>query len=669
VEEEFEGMGEVPAPGVDTTLIQAINIAERLDEDTLNKIGRDIVDWYAVDEDSRADWLAANEKWLKLATQITEGKDFPWPNASNVKYPLLTTTAVQFHARSYPALVNDAAPVKVTVIGKDDEQETKRKRASRVQSFMGFQLFEQMPDWVDSMDRLLFILPIVGMVFKKTYYSPAKERNVSELVLPQDVALNYHATDFERARKTHRIWMDQNELVEYQNKEIFLDVDLADPEYRQRDGIDDLIQGRSPLGDEDAGDYPYELLESHCWLDLDEDGYKEPYIVTVDHDSCQVLRIVSRYSITDVEYRNGKVAKIIPEEMFTQYIFLPDPSSPLYGLGFGNILGPINSASNTILNQLIDAGTLSNTGGGFLSRGIRMRGGATKFTPGEWKVTQASGEELSRGIFPLPVREPSMVLFQLLGTLIESGERLASVTDIMTGQNPGQNQPYSTTVTVLEQGQKVFVGIYKRIYRALTSEYKKMFRLNGQYLDNEFYLNILDEPDASGIISKDDFNLEDFNIRPGADPSLISEAQKLMRAESLMQKMMAGIPLNQEEVTRRLLEAEGHEDIEKLMDVPAPPPPLDLQLEIQKFEHQVTKDMLELELNSMKAQFAAMKDQATAMMNAAKAESETSQSSIDQLVALHDAFKKISADFEATLQKSAQPAAPQQPTGTEMLPE
>jgi chaperonin GroES len=636
------------ALSVNSVLVQTINIAEKLDEGLLAEIGNKVVDWYEQDEDSRAGWLEANEKWLKLATQVIEDRSYPWPNASNVKFPLLTTAAIQFHARAYPSLVNDAAPIKLSVIGKDDEQQNKLKRANRVKTFMTFQLFEQMVDWTDNMDRLLFVLPILGMVYKKTYYSPTRGRNVSELVLPQDLALNYYATDFERSRKTHRIWMDQNEIREYQNQNIYLDVNLGSPSEKVHNEPFDTAQGLSPSNDDE--DLPYELLESHCWWDLDGDGYKEPYTITVDHDSGKVLRIVARFAIDDVTFGDrDSVVKIVPEEAFTQYLFLPDPNSPLYGIGFGSILGPINAASNTVLNQLIDAGTLSNLGGGFLSRGIRIRGGATRFSPGEWKQTQASGDEMRNGIMPMPVREPSMVLFNLLGTLIQSGERLSSVTDIMVGENPGQNQPYSTTVAVLEQGQKVFVGIYKRIYKALTNEYKKLFRLNGQYLDDDLYVHVLDDPEASGNISKTDFDLRDFNIRPGADPSLVSEAQKLMKAESLAQKIAAGFPLNMQEVTRRLLEAEGHEDIERLMDVPPPQPPFEVQLEMQKFEHQVQMDEQNIEIKTVQAQFAALRDQAQAILNMANANKTDSSAQIEQTKALIEAFKVSEAALDGRI--------------------
>jgi chaperonin GroES len=638
VAEEYEDEAIEEGLKVDSTLIQAINIAELLDGELLERIGNKVVDWYEADEDSRSDWLESNERWIKLTTQVMENKSYPWPNASNVKYPLLTTAAIQFHARAYPSLVNDAAPIKISVIGADDENQTKLKRANRVKTFMTFQLFEQMVDWNDGMDRLLFVLPILGMAYKKTYYSPARGRNVSELVLPQDLALNYHATDFVRSRKTHRMWMFSNEVREYQNQGIYLKVDLGEPSAKSNPGVLDLEQGLSPS--EVDGDDPYQILECHCWWDFDGDGYKEPYIITVDHDSGKVLRIVARFSIDDVEYYEGdKVAKITPEETFTQYLFLPDPNSPMYGIGFGSTLGPINSAVNTVMNQLIDAGTLSNLGGGYLSRGMKMRGGAHRFTPGEWKQTQASGEEMRNGIFPLPIREPSMVLFNLLGTLIASGERVSSVTDIMVGENPGQNQPYSTTVAVLEQGQKVFVGIYKRIYRSLTEEYKKLFRLNGQYLDDSLYIHVIDDQNSSGNVSKADFNLKDFNIRPGADPSLVSEAQKLMKAESLAQKLAIGMPLNVQEVTRRLLEAEGHEDIQKLMDVPPPQPPLEAVLEMKKFEHQVEMDTQNAELEKIRTQFTALRDQAQAMLYIATANKTDDSSRIEQFKALMEVYR------------------------------
>lgn len=635
--EHFPQQDVTPDVGMVNKILETSNIAESLDEDLLDSIGKDTLDLYKDDLESRSDWEEKHEQWLKLATQVQEDKTYPWPGASNSKYPLLSTAALQFHARAYPALVNDPLLVKVKVLGKVDEQGFKRKRANRVSQYMSYQLLHEMEDWQDDMDRLLYILPITGLAFKKTYYSQNKQNTVSELVLARDLIINYYAEDFEKARKTHRIWLSKNEVKEYQNMDIYLDVELQDPERRDHHGVGDEITGLSQAGEDDA---PHEILECHRSLDLDDDGYEEPYIVTIDHDSQKVLRIVPRYTADNViTDQIGNILKIIPTEYFTQYSFIPNPESKIYSLGFGSLLGPLNSSINTLLNQLTDAGTLSNMQGGFLSKGVRVRGGALRYKPGQWMSVQSTGDDLRKGIYPMPVKEPSNVLFSLLQMLIQSGERLASVKDIMVGENPGQNQPYSTTVAVLEQGMKVFVSIYKRIYRALGKEYQKVYRLNSYYLDEKKYFNVLDTGQDQ-VTGKGDFTSEGLDILPGADPSILSEAHAMAKAQSLQEKLMQGFPLNPEMVLRKVLESEGHEDIDQLMQAPPPQPDFKTDLEMKKFEHTQRLESAEHELKVANTQYEAMKDYAQAVSALAKAAATEDQGERDQIQQVLDGIIK-----------------------------
>jgi len=608
-------------------VFESANIAESLEQDLLDEIGKDTVDQYLVDLDSRSDWEEKHEDWLKLATQVMEEKSHPWPGASNTKYPLLSTAALQFHARAYPALVNDPKLVKTKIMGKLDAQGFKRARSIRVSDYMSYQLLHEMDEWQDDMDRMLYILPIVGLTFKKTYYSQLKGTVVSELVLARDLIINYYAEDFEKARKTHRLWMDSNEVLEYQNMGIYLDIDLQDADNRPHHGVGDEIIGLTQTSE----DSPHEILECHAHLDLDDDGYKEPYIITVDHDSQKVLRIVPRFENSNIQTKSdGSIARITPTEYFTQYSFIPNPESKIYSLGFGSLLGPLNSSINTLLNQLTDAGTLSNLQGGFLAKGVRVRGGALRYKPGEWKTVQTTGDDLRKGIFPMPTREPSNVLFSLLQMLISSGERMASVKDIMVGENPGQNQPYSTTVAVLEQGMKVFVSIYKRIYRALGKEYKKVYKLNSEYLDEKVYFNVLDTGEE-GFSGKGDFNSKDLDIIPGADPSILSEAHAMAKANALMEKMMAGLPLNPQMVLRKVLEAEGHENIEELMTVEPPQPSFEDKLSMAEFRHTAELEVAEHQLKTETTQYEAMKDYAAAIHNLAKAAESEAGIETDQI--------------------------------------
>lgn len=615
---------------------ETTNLVDAYDDSTLDEMGMKLVEDFDEDLESRSDWEEQNDEWMKLASQLVETKTYPWENAANVKYPLLSTAALQFHARAYPALVSDGNLVKVKKFGRDIDG-SKTKKANRISEYMSYQLLEEMPEWQEDMDRLLYLVPILGLAYKKTFYSVSKGRNVSELVLPRDLVINYHADDFERATKTHRFWMDQNELLEYQRGGIFRDIDISDPAYREHDGIGDDILKINPSDRADA--LPYEILECHTWWDLDNDGYKEPYTITVDHDSKKVLRIVARYASDGVKTHpvTGEIIKIDPIEHFTMFPFLPNPESKIYTLGFGSLLGPLNKAVNTITNQLIDAGTLANLQGGFLGKGVRVRGGVIKFKPGLWQQVQSTGDDLRKGIFPLPVKEPSNVLFQLLGMLIQSGERLASVKDIMVGENPGQNQPYSTTVAVLEQGLKVFVGIYKRLYRALGKEYKKIFRLNYVFLDEQKYFNLLDTGEEQQV-GRQDFNPKEYDVSPNSDPNIVSEAQKMMKAQSLLQKMQMGMPLNPVLVTRQVLEAEGHEDIEMLMQAPPPQPDFETQLKMDELQHRKQMEQMEFQLKVANTQYEAMKDYAQSLAHLAKAAATEAGIERDDIKAMVDAI-------------------------------
>lgn len=604
-----------------------VNLADKIDQDVLDRVGKELVEQIELDEESRKSWMETNKDWLKLASQVREEKSFPWPGASNVKYPLLTIAAMQFHARALPNLVNGPSPVRARVIGRDPDG-AKTARSKRVSKYMSYQVLEEMDDWMDEMDRLLFILPMTGICYKKTYYSENAGSIKSVVVLPNDMIVNYYAQDFTRARMTHVMYMDENEVYELQKAGVFSDIELheTDDEGMDRNAMNS-INDLNPTSGSDMG--AHTLYESHCLLDLDEDGYKEPYIVTLTKDG-KILRIMARWSEGGDFYNDkGDLIKIVPDTYFTPYIFMPDPSSAVSGLGLGTLLGPINEAVNTMINQLIDAGTLSNLQGGFLGRGIKLRGGATRFRPGEWKIVNSTGDDIRKSVFPMPVRDPSNVLFQLLGQLIESGERVSATTDMMVGETPGQNTPATTAMASLEQGLKVFTGIYKRIHRSLAKEYKIMYRLNAIYLDEEVYETVLDEQmmDEEAQFGKDDFSPDKMDIKPASDPNIVSQAQKSVKSQALLEKLQMGLPLNVQEVTKRSLEAEEQENIEQLMQMPEPQPNPEVEmqkaeLEIQKaeFEHKVKMETADRQLEALKTQAIAQKDESAAELNLAKIE-------------------------------------------------
>lgn len=604
------------------------NLALQIDKTELDKLGQDLHESIKGDIQSREPYITANERWLKLAAQIVEKKNTPWAGASNVKYPLLTLAAIQFHARAMPNLINSGMPVKVRLFGADPDGE-KRKRANRVQTFMSYQLMEQQENWLDDTDRLLYILPISGQAHRKVFRSDLDDMNASTLVLAHELAINYHAKDLKKARKTHIKDVDQNEIYELVAADILIQPNSL-PGYRPDDDISDVVARRQPAGT-DTDDQPYQLYECHCMLDLDGDGYKEPYIVTLNADDGQVLRIQTRWDSVGVKFNEetNELIKITPKEYFASYMFLPDPHSATHGMGFGSLLGPLNNSANTIINQLIDAGTLANRQGGFIARGIKINGSKLKFAPGEWKYINTNSEDLRKGIFPLPVKDPSSVLFQLLGMLIQSGERIASISDLMVGESPGQNQPASTTMAVLEQGLKVFTGIFQRIFRAMGREYKLLFALNRQYPPTEEVYKLLDDDTPLEILALD-FEAEKIDIIPAADPNIVTDAHKSIKAEGLMRKLEMGLPINPTMATRMSLEAEGYENIDALMELPEPTPDPEVVLNARKQDHIEKMEWAQWELDAVRIQFEGLKDQADAMKKVAEAEAIEAGQQFDQ---------------------------------------
>lgn len=611
-------------------ILDTDNVAELLDQQQLDRIGGDIVKGYHDDESSRSDWMERNEAWMKLATQVVEQKNFPWPNAANVKYPLVTTAAIQFAARAYPALIPGVRVVRGRVIGKDLDG-SKTEKALRIAQHMSYQVLEQMEDWEEDMDRLTILLPIIGCAFKKTYYSPVLGRSISELVHPKDLVVNYYAKNLEEAiRKTHLLEFTTNAIHERIASGIFLDVDFKDESGSETkdNTASDEMQGISSGSSEDT---PRLGLEQHCFLDLDGDGYKEPYIVTVDLDTASVYRIVKRFDEEGIEQNEGGIVRIAPVEYFTKFSFIPNPDGGFYDLGFGVLLGPMNETANTLINQLLDAGTQSTLQAGFIARGIRIRNGNTRFSPGEWKTVDSTGDDLRKGIVPLPTREPSTVLFNLLSLVINSGERLASVTDLNMGENPGQNQKATTTMAVLEQGLKVFTAIYKRLHRSLKKEYRKLYRLNKLYLDPQEYFTILDTGQEQGeVIYQADYHGDDTDIVPASDPNIVTEQQKLAKAQGLLELLPLG--LNVAEVVKRVLEAQDQPNADALLQ-PNPPsqPDPEVVLKQQQLQFDIAVGSKELEIKERESLNKGKLDNANALLAVARAETEAVRSTVEQL--------------------------------------
>jgi chaperonin GroES len=537
------------------------NIAESLEEEELKKIGETCRQGFELDLQSRHEWERHLDEWTKLAMQVREVKTYPWPNASNVKYPLLSTASMQFNARAYPSLIpSDGKVVKGKVLGKDMDG-SRSDTANRIATYMSYQFMHEMDSWDEDMDKLLMILPIIGTVFKKTYWDGSTKAIKSCLVLPKNLVINNWAKSVEEAERVSEIIEMSKRLYEERlRQKLFIDADLGEPTNPVRSVITETATGMASGFGQIDDTTPYEFIEQHSYLDLDDDGYQEPYIITFERVSGKVVRIVPRYEQEAIEMSDDQksIAKITPTQYYTKFSFIPNPDGSFYDIGFGILLGPINEAVNSLINQLVDAGTLSNLQSGWIGKGLKVRSGENKMKPGEWIPVPSTGDDLRKQIVPLPAKDPSNVLFQLMGSMITSGKELASVAEIFVGKMPGQNTPATTTMATIEQGMKVFTAVYKRIYRALDKEFKKVYKLNALYLNPNTYGTLTEQP-----VNPQDFDDEQYIICPGADPTAVSQTEKLLKAQGLMELLPTGA-LDPIEVISRILQAQEQPNWEKL---------------------------------------------------------------------------------------------------------
>jgi chaperonin GroES len=525
-------------------------------EEKLNKIGERVYRDYQIDENSREKWLKDSKAAIDLADQVAAQKDTPWPGASNIIYPLVTVAALSFAARAYPAIVAGRNVVKGVVYGDDkgvpqmaedgtpaiepaqpgdpdafpgpDGQSVFKpvwkvppgaiaQRAQRIGEHMSYQLLEEQKGWDADTDTLLHVLPIVGCDFRKSYYNPSEGTNESCRVSAANLVINYKAKSMARAPRTTEIMEKYpHEIREMQDAGLFLKVDLP-----------------RPAGAGDDEDHPFTLLEQHRLLDLDDDGFREPYVVTIEKETRKVLRIVARYDADGIKVSRtdpSKIVRIVPILFYTKYDFLPNTDGGIYGKGFGQLLAPINSGINTSLNMLFDAGHLQVVGGGFIGKGISMHSGSIRFKPGEFKVVNSPGASIRDAIVPYTAPEPSAVLFQLLGMLVTAGKEIAGTNDVLEGSANMANMQPTTMLALIEQGLKVFAAIYKRVHRSLKEEYEKLFHLNRIYLEE---IASYQQGDLFKQITRDDY-IKGSGVCPYSDPEMVSDMQRMARAQLLL---------------------------------------------------------------------------------------------------------------------------------------
>ena len=543
------------------------NLAEDMDERTLKDMAMELIDEYKKDKTSRKEWEDAYIKGLDLLGTKYQEVTKPFKGASGVTHPLLAESVTQFQAQAYKELVPSDGPVRTQVIGL--QTPATEQQADRVKDYMNYLLMEEMEEYTTDMDQMLFYLPLSGSTFKKIYYDALVDRPVSKFIPAEDLVVPYYASDLKDCERiTHVLKMTPNEVTKKMAAGFYRDIDLIDSS-TEPDSVQKKLNELE--GVKGAGsDYLNIVLEMHVDLNLDDfedfddkaKKIKIPYIVSIDEGSGEVLSIYRNYKPDDITFART--------EYFVHYKFLPGLG--FYGFGLTHMIGGLSQAATQSLRQLIDAGTLKNLPAGFKSRGIRVRDDDQPIQPGEFRDVDAPGGNIRDQFFNLPFTEPSTTLFNLLGFLVQAGQKFAAITDSGVG-NDTQNRSVGTTVALMERGSRVMSGVHKRCYYAMKIEFKILARIMGEFLPPEYPYDVYGGP---RMIKAQDFDNK-VDILPVADPNIMSMAQRVMLAQTQLQVAQSNPQLhNIHEAYRRVYEALGTKQIEALLKPPPPAPePMD----------------------------------------------------------------------------------------------
>ena len=545
------------------------NLAEDMDERVLGRISNDLINDYKRDKESRSDWEKAYISGLDLLGFKYDNESRPFQGASSVTHPLLAEAVTQFQAQAYKELLPSDGPVRTVVVG--DNTKEKEEQAQRVQEFMNYMLMEVMEEYTPDFDQLLFYLPQSGSAFKKIYYDEVMQRAISKFIPAEDLIVPYYATDLKDCERiTHLVKMSENDILKKQRTGFYRDVDILPS--RQDDEVQekyDSIEGVNPSDDKE---YQFNVLEMHIDLDLNEyevenadKNVKVPYIVTIDEGSQEVLSIYRNYDMNDSIFKR--------KEYFVHYKFLPGLG--FYGFGLIHMIGGLSKTATAALRQLLDAGTLSNLPAGFKSRGLRIRDDDQPFQPGEFRDVDAPGGNIKDQFQILPFKEPSSVLFSLLGFVVQAGQRFAAITDNAIG-NDAQNRAVGTTIALLERGSRVMSAIHKRCYYAMRQEFRLLSSVFGTYLPPVYPYAVYG---GNRLIKIIDFS-PDVDVIPVADPNIFSMAQRVTLAQTQLQIAQSNPQLhNIREAYRRVYEALGTKQVDTLLKPEKIPQPLDPSIE------------------------------------------------------------------------------------------
>ena len=548
------------------------NLVEELDEDTLEDVASQVYENFTADKDSRSEWESMFERGFDLLGLKLEEASEPFEGACTAVHPVLIESAVKFQSKATQELFPASGPVKSQIIGNVTDQ--KEQQAQRVDQFMNYQVTEQMPEYFDEFERMLFHLPLIGSAFKKIYFDSNLNRPVSEFVPIDQFYVSYYATDLRRAdRYTHVIYRSPVEMKRDIASEMYADVDLPSagtPDMAPISQKMDTIMGLSPSGDHDP---QYVVLEQHCYLELpdpfsDEEGLALPYIVSIEEKSQQVLSIRRNYNKDD----KRKEKKIF----FTHYRFVP--GFGFYGMGLIHFLGNLTMTATAAMRSLVDAGQFANLPGGFKAKGMRIVGDNDPIAPGEFREVEATGNDLSKMIINLPYKEPSQTLFQMLNFVTATAQKFADTTEQVVSDAANYG-PVGTTMALLEASSKFFSAIHKRLHKSQHDEFKLLGRINYEFLPEE---SMCDVPNGTLKIYRSDFDGR-IDIIPVSDPNIPSSAHRMMMAQLALQLSQSAPPgmFNVEELNKTILSAANIPNLDKILPEKPEPIPLDPISDIQ----------------------------------------------------------------------------------------
>ncbi len=539
------------------------NLAEYLEESDLQKLADKLIAAYETDKNSRKDWEDTYTKGLDMLGFKYEDRTQPFEGASGVIHPLLAESATQFQAQAYKELLPPSGPVNTEIVGEITP--IVEEQAKRVKDFMNYQITHVMKEYDPDMDQLLFYLPLSGSAFKKTYYDSVLGRPVSKFVSSEDCVVNYMASSLEDAvRITHMTKVDSNALRKQQVSGFYRDIPITSGSVSTSDvkeKIDELHGVSDNLASEDD---EHVLLEMHVDADVpgfeDESGIKLPYVITIDQYSTKILSIKRNWNQQD-QLRNRV-------DYFTHYKFLPGLG--FYGFGLIHMLGGLSRTATSVLRQLIDAGTLANLPAGFKARGMRIRDHDEPLQPGEFRDVDVTGTSIRESLLPLPYKEPSQVLFALLGFCVDAGKSFAAIADMKMGEGNEQN-PVGTTLALLERGTKVMSAIHKRLHYAQGVEFNLLARCIKMFLPPEYPYMV---KGGNRMIKQADFD-DRVDILPVSNPNIFSMSQRVMLAQQQLQLAIANPALhNLREAYRRVYQALDVDNIDALLKPdPGNPPP------------------------------------------------------------------------------------------------